>query len=196
MFAELLKKYPDAEILEIGPAINLATVVMQNPELVRGRKCTIMAGCYGKITLDEKVGPQEIAEWNVLVDPDAADVVFSSEMEINMIGIDVTLDCPLDLKTEKQIRSKSEFSVLDKTFYEWRKDFEPDKPSILYDPVAVGAVIDEEMFTFEKHKLKVNRSGKNEGVLSETDDGKQINVAVKLDKEIFYKDFISAMLDK
>lgn len=73
-------------ICSLSPLTNLGMVLVKAPDIVlRVRDVVMMAGAYfegGNIT--------PTAEFNVFVDPDAADIVLRSGMEITMVPLDVT----------------------------------------------------------------------------------------------------------
>ena len=70
----------------LGPLTNIATALVKAPAIVRGvREIVVMGGAYfevGNIT--------PTAEFNIFVDPEAADVVLRSGVKITMIPLDVT----------------------------------------------------------------------------------------------------------
>jgi purine nucleosidase len=72
-------------ICALGPLTNIATALTRAPEIRRGiAEIVLMGGAIGL----GNVTPA--AEFNIHVDPDAAQVVFTSGVKITMIGLDVT----------------------------------------------------------------------------------------------------------
>jgi purine nucleosidase len=73
-------------ICSLSPLTNLAMALIQTPGIARGiREVVAMAGAYfevGNIT--------PTAEFNVYVDPEAADVVFRSGLKLTLLPLDVT----------------------------------------------------------------------------------------------------------
>lgn len=73
---------PGIEIITLGPLTNLARAVMRNPGLAASVSlCVVMGGapcCEGNVT--------PAAEFNIWVDPEAARIVFRSDLSIEMIG--------------------------------------------------------------------------------------------------------------
>jgi purine nucleosidase len=70
----------------IGPSTNFAAAVIQAPDVARRiREIVMMAGCYftrGNVT--------PVAEFNVYVDPHAANLVFQSGIPLTVLPLDVT----------------------------------------------------------------------------------------------------------
>ena len=74
------------ELVTLGPLTNVATALLRDPSLAEKIiRCVIMGGIgfgYGNII--------PAAEYNIWVDPDAADIVFESGLPIEMVGWDVS----------------------------------------------------------------------------------------------------------
>lgn len=195
MMIEMLRSDPEMEILTIGPATNLAVAIRLAPDIVKNRTCTMMAGCLKKLVLNEHESEQYVAEWNVLADPEAMQIVISSGLKIRMVGLDVTLACALPKILEQQLLT-GEHAVLFKQLLQlWKKSFRTDKQPILYDPVAAAAVINPSLFRFEKHQLKVRLHGMHRGVLFEDrENGVWIDVATQLNQDGFFDLFKKTLL--
>ena len=78
----VVKAHPGIAIVTLGPLTNLALALAREPGLVRDiGRCVVMGGapcCEGNVT--------PAAEFNIWVDPDAAQGVFRSGLPIEMIG--------------------------------------------------------------------------------------------------------------
>ena len=73
---------PGIEIITLGPLTNLALALQRDPTIVdKISRCVVMGGapcCEGNVT--------PAAEFNIWVDPEAAQIVFRSGLPIEMIG--------------------------------------------------------------------------------------------------------------
>ncbi|RZM76520.1 nucleoside hydrolase [Leptolyngbya iicbica] len=72
-------------IATLGPLTNLAVALIQKPEIAEGIERIVMMGggiTHGNIT--------PVAEFNIYVDPHAAQVVFDSGIPITFISLDIT----------------------------------------------------------------------------------------------------------
>lgn len=78
----VVRAHPGIEIITLGPLTNLASALLQNPDLVENvSRCVVMGGApctEGNVT--------PAAEFNLWVDPEAAQIVFRSGLPIEMIG--------------------------------------------------------------------------------------------------------------
>ena len=184
----ILRESPETEVLTIGPATNLATAIRIAPDIAVGRKIVMMAGCMKKLVLNEEVGPQYIAEWNVLVDPEAFNIVLRSGADITLIGLDVSHQCYLPKEAENSLLV-CESGIFGAMLQAWKKTFKTDVPPTLFDPIAAAAMLKPEYFTFKEYTLRVELQGENRGVLLEDCDGVKVKVAVEMDREKFFKFF-------
>jgi len=79
---ETVKANPGIVMVTLGPLTNIALAVSKAPEIVPLiSRCVIMGGaacCVGNVT--------PAAEYNIWVDPEAAHIVFSSGLAIEMVG--------------------------------------------------------------------------------------------------------------
>jgi purine nucleosidase len=73
-------------ICSLSPLTNLAMALIQAPDITRGiAEIVAMAGAYSEVG---NITPA--AEFNVYVDPDAADVVFRCGVKLTLLPLDVT----------------------------------------------------------------------------------------------------------
>jgi purine nucleosidase len=73
---------PDLTLVTLGPLTNIALALSRDPGIVKNiSRCIVMGGnpcCEGNVT--------PAAEYNIYVDPEAAQIVFHSGLPIEMIG--------------------------------------------------------------------------------------------------------------
>ncbi|MCA0456672.1 MAG: nucleoside hydrolase [Chloroflexi bacterium] len=79
---ETAKANPGSVLVTLGPLTNVALAVSRAPEIVPLiSRCVVMGGaanCVGNVT--------PAAEYNIWVDPEAAHIVFSSGLAVEMVG--------------------------------------------------------------------------------------------------------------
>ena len=84
LIASKLREQPHT-LIPVGPLTNIALLLALHPELHdRIERIVVMGGAYGL----GNVTPS--AEFNLWVDPEAAHRVFSSGLNVTMVGLDVT----------------------------------------------------------------------------------------------------------
>lgn len=86
-------------LIPVGPLTNIAKLIAAHPELVKRIERIVLMG--GSIGLGN-ITPA--AEFNIYVDPEAADLVFRSGIDITMIGLDVTHRARLTSNHAEQLR--------------------------------------------------------------------------------------------
>ncbi len=145
-------------ILSTGPMTNTAALLLAHPELkpkIAG--ISLMGGgiAHGNWT--------PAAEFNVLVDPEAADLVFRSGLPITMAGLDVTLKA---LITETDIRRiESIGGEVSRVVARWMEFFYAFHKSIgyagapLHDAVAAAWLIRPELFVTQQMFVQVETQG-------------------------------------
>lgn len=100
LIARLLAESPEpVAIAPIGPLTNIALLLRLHPRLApRIAHLCLMGGSIGEGNTTAS------AEFNILADPEAADVVFRSGVPITMIGLDVTHQALLDRRSAAALR--------------------------------------------------------------------------------------------
>ncbi len=79
---DIVRETPDIVIVTLGPLTNLGLAIRKAPDIVGNiSRCIVMggAGCtYGNVT--------PAAEYNIWCDPEAAQIVFTSGVPVEMVG--------------------------------------------------------------------------------------------------------------
>ena len=132
----------------VGPLTNIALALQKDPSIKSKIKEIVFMGgaamCLGNIT--------PVAEFNIYVDPHAANIVLNSGVKIVMFGLDVTHKVNVNDKIINEIKSnKNKSSILFAdlmNFYSrtHRDVFKIDE-SPLHDPCVIGYLIDENIFS-------------------------------------------------
>ena len=141
LMAEVLRESDSPVVLvATGPQTNVAALLLAHPELKpKIARIHLMGGgiAYGNWTC--------AAEFNILADPEAADIVFSSGVPITMAGLDVTekaLIFPEDFERIRAVGNRVACVVADwlEFFYGFHRTLGyPGAP--VHDAVAVVSLI-------------------------------------------------------
>jgi purine nucleosidase len=200
LMARLLRESPGpVTLVPTGPLTNVALLLRTHPELAeRVREIVLMGG-------STDVGNVEpLAEFNIHVDPEAADVVFSSGLPVTMCGLNVTHQA---LATEAVLQRLSALGtpladtvVLLLGFFRDRyRDIWGLPAPPVHDPVAVARVIDPDLVRCEEAHVAVELRGSHTrgatvcdrfGVTGRAPNAK---VAMELDAAAFWDLVVSAV---
>ncbi|KAM3210727.1 hypothetical protein ACQJBY_064594 [Aegilops geniculata] len=97
-------------------------------------------------------------------DPDAADVVFTSGADIDVVGINITTQCCftdedlLELKNSKGVHAQFLCDMC-KFYRDWHEKSDGFQGIFLHDPVSFTALVHPEYFTFKKGVVRVETQG-------------------------------------
>ncbi|MEM8539257.1 MAG: nucleoside hydrolase [Pseudomonadota bacterium] len=131
----------------IGPLTNIATAFQRAPDIVeRVQEIVLMGGAYfevGNIT--------PAAEFNIYVDPEAADIVFRSGVPITVMPLDVThkaLTTKPRIDAFRALGTKVGDMVAAWTDFFERFDMEKygSEGAPLHDPCTIAYLIDPDLF--------------------------------------------------
>ena len=132
----------------VGPLTNIALALQKDPSIkTKIKEIVFMGGaamCLGNIT--------PVAEFNIYVDPHAANIVLNSGVKTVMFGLDVTHKVNVNdniINDIKGNQNKSSILFADlMNFYSktHREVFEINE-SPLHDPCVIGYLIDENIFS-------------------------------------------------
>lgn len=180
----MVREHPHEIVLvPIGPLTNIAIAIRKCPEIVPLiRKIVLMGGMIHGDT----------AEWNILCDPEAARIVYTSGAELYAVGLDVTLQCVLSAEQVERFGKLSDKGsvVLGGMLRKWMAHVSSGTP-ILHDPLTVGCVIDPTFVGCGTYQVSVELEGEGRGrtVIAPGDArGASIHVAETVEKDR-YLDF-------
>lgn len=99
-------------LIALGPLTNVGELLQAEPELVMNLEMITVMG--GAVEIAGNVGPSshienEVAEWNIYVDPRAAAEVFGSGAPITLVPLDATSYAPLTRRfSRRRLRRRAE----------------------------------------------------------------------------------------
>ncbi len=144
---ELAHQYEgELELVMLGPHTNIGLALKKDPSIAKKIKhCYIMGGIgrgMGNIT--------PYAEFNIWVDPHAANIVFQSGMKMTLIGWDVTVQYanifPEDMEEIKNFQTKysNHFIQVNQACIQFKKQYKEEHIE-LADPITMAVVMNPEM---------------------------------------------------
>ncbi|RCW28635.1 inosine-uridine nucleoside N-ribohydrolase [Ciceribacter lividus] len=170
---ETIRENPgEVTIVAVGRMTNLANALKEDPEIVDLVKEIVVMG--GAFEVNGNVTPA--AEANIHGDPEAADIVFTAEWPVVIVGLDVTLQTVMTRKALADIRDAAgtrakllfDLSQFYIKFYEGRV---PDG-MVVHDSCACAYVVAPELFQTRAGTVRVVCGGIADGMTIQKPDGR------------------------
>ena len=146
LLIETVRSAPETVVIALGPLTNIAMAVLLAPDIMKHAKIVLMGGAFSAV----------YPEYNILCDPEAANIVLRSGAEIRMIGLDVTVPCILSKEEEGVIGSfrdgyRGFLASLCAIWLETSKS----KKITLHDPLTVASLIDPTLLKMEAAPIQI-----------------------------------------
>jgi len=159
LIIEMVHKCPnELTLIPVGPLTNIALAVSKDPSIVPLVKDIVIMG--GSITGGNVNGA---AEANIYNDPEAASIVFNAGWKVTMIGSDVGERTIITRKHLEQLQAlhgpETDFIAKLADFYITRSEKSGYPGAAMYDPLAVGTVIDSSLVTLKDMHVDVETKG-------------------------------------
>jgi inosine-uridine nucleoside N-ribohydrolase len=160
---DTLRAEPGLSLIVTGPMTNIAQALRRAPDILDSVNIVSFMGgsaTHGNIT--------STAEFNVLFDPEAAEIVLGSHAPLRMAGLDLTHQITGDVRMIQRFHEHGTIaSIFCAQLQEHYLDFyvhllkcEPQEVRFpLHDPTAVLALTHPHLFTFSRHQVEVECAG-------------------------------------
>ena len=192
---EALRSEPEKSVTlcPLGPLTNIATAMKTAPDIIeRIDEIVLMGGAYFEVG---NVTPA--AEFNIYVDPEAADIVFSSGAKITVMPLDVTHKALVTRERNDRFRALGTpvgVAVAEMTDFFERFDKEKygSDGAPLHDPCVIAYLMHPEMFEGGDMRVDIEISSPLTMGRSVCDihgrSGKSANAAVlqKIDSDAYF----------
>ena len=162
---ETIETHPnEITLVPVGPLTNIANLLTQHPGVDKKIKEIVLMG--GNAQTPGNATPT--AEANILNDPEAADIVFSAQCEITMVGLDVTNNV---FMSEEQVNTLGSFNnakskhinKINPFYFSFLKNFFEENGMPIHDSSAVTYLVHPEYFETIQHPIKVETLGISRG---------------------------------
>jgi inosine-uridine nucleoside N-ribohydrolase len=184
-------------IVTLGPLTNIADLLHASPQIALPIKIVYIMGGAIDVPGNLGTGTENVsAEWNIYIDPVAANDVIGSGIPITLVPLDVTNQAPLSMdfyaRLENDHPSPEAAFVYDVltanlsmiqsgSYYFW-------------DPLAAAVLSDEPLVTIEKRNVCVfTQEDNNSGATRTGLLCPQIRVASRVDKDKFEQLFLDTL---
>ena len=193
LLLETVRRYPgEVTLVAIAPLTNVAAAYERDPETFRKLKRIVMMGGsihlgYGDLGYAPSKGPD--AEYNIAMDPAAAQKVFSSGVDLYVMPLDST---QLKLDEVKRLliftHSSPVTDALTLLYQQW---FETTRGTpTVFDAMAAAFVDDPEQCPVEPMRIRVDEQG-----YTRLEHGKpNAQVCLRSDSDRFFRFYLPMLL--
>jgi purine nucleosidase len=162
---DLIKKNPgQITLIAIGPLTNVGAMIDRDAATFRKLKRVVIMGGSVDHGFDEqwkeKKLEKPIAEYNIAMDPEAAQKLFASGVALYMMPLDSTQNLRMDEAERKALFAKKTplTNALEQLYEEWAADTKSATPT-LFDVMAVVYAIQSGLCPTEKMKITLDAKG-------------------------------------
>jgi inosine-uridine nucleoside N-ribohydrolase len=162
LIAKTADEFDELRILTLGPMTNLANALSSHPDFAQRLESVYAMG--GALFVPGNVrfgGPpdNEVAEWNIYVDPTAAQAVIDSGVNVRLISLDGTNQVPVTHEFAQRVQQDATApgaQVLADLFA--RHPFMADGTYFLWDPLAAALAAGHPLGTFSAARVDVEEA--------------------------------------
>ncbi|MBD2795912.1 nucleoside hydrolase [Xenorhabdus sp. 18] len=201
LIIDVIMENPPQSVILVPTAglTNIAMAARKAPQIVeRVKEVVLMGGGY------HKGNRSAVAEFNIVIDPEAAHIVFNEKWPLTMVGLDLTHQAqatPDIIDAIAQIKTRSAQFVLDalKFYGDRYREHQGFGYPPVHDPCAVAYVIDPDVMTTQKVPVNIELTGTLTTGMTVADfrfpppEDCHTQVAVKLDHAKFWQLVINAL---
>ena len=199
LIAEVLEQSPQkVTLLALGPLTNLADGLQKDPGFLANAEMVYVMG--GAINVMGNVGfsgiDNQVAEWNIYIDPMAAQIVFESGAPLTLVPLDATNQVPMDMKFYRLLRDNRHTPEADFVYRALQNRVSDVAGGMMWfwDPLAAGLLADESLGYIKEGRIKIYPSpGPGSGLMRLKDDGALMRYAVSADRKRFEMEFLRTL---
>ena len=196
---EIVRANPrKVSILVTGPETNIAKAFMRDPDLPSLiEKIVIMGGAISVPGNKNRVG-----EFNIFVDPEAADIVFKADVKKVLVPLDVCNDIFFTLDDFDRLKDSFLYDPIRKMmkcYIQGIESFEKTTGAFMYDPLAAYYLINPTACKITPMDIQIEtKSDLTRGmtVVDNRNYGEKnynVDVVTSIDKELFTSDFFNIL---
>jgi pyrimidine-specific ribonucleoside hydrolase len=197
---ERLRNAPaPVQILALGPLTNIAEAVERDHSVAAHIREIVLMGGAVRVPGNLQDGgvfhtANSTAEWNIFIDPMAADMVFRSGIPIRLIGLDATNTVKIDAQFLREFKTKT-LTPLGRVV---AGVLEADRDAInqgffyAWDPLAAAALLRPGIVKIVAMHIEIRQDPPQEGRTMQTPGQPSVNVAVNADAPAFRKLFLES----
>jgi inosine-uridine nucleoside N-ribohydrolase len=186
-------------ILALGPLTNLAELVQKDPSLAGRFSVIAMGGAFevlGNVGASEPSIDNQVAEWNIYVDPLALKIILDSGVPLTLVPLDATDDVRITLDFLRRLQANAftpeagfirdllavQVAKITSGFYDF------------WDPLSAAILVDESLAVIRQGELVVStQEGSTSGMTRLRSGGVPVRYASGAYDDRFYEDFLRTL---
>lgn len=197
----LLEAPAPSTLLALGPLTNLAELIGDSPELVsRIEHLWIMGGALDVPGNIAEINPRidnPHAEWNLYIDPTAAERVLQSGVPVTVVPLDATSQVPLTEAFLARLDAEGQSPAsrfVSRVIHRIRPLLSKERNLCFWDPLAAVLTLRHELGRYEERRVRVlTAEGRESGRLVTAPDGHLVRVCTGVDIPAFERCFLEGL---
>jgi inosine-uridine nucleoside N-ribohydrolase len=157
----IVKSHPNKiTLITLGPLTNIAKTIQKNSTVMSKLKEIVIMGGAIRVPGNKN----RVAEFNIFVDPEAADIVFRFPVKKTLVPLDACNHIKLSLTDFEQIKNKSlrePIIEMVKPYIKNILDEEGVKAALMYDPLTVYSLINPKVCKKRDYNILVETKGEH-----------------------------------
>ena len=190
LVAAVTQSTEPVKLLTLGPLTNVAEALALDPSLVSNLDSIYIMG--GAVEVTGNVFANDYAEWNVWIDPAAAQAVFDSGAPIVLVPLDATNAVPVT-QAWYGLLAEDRTTPAANAVYDLFSNGVLDGGFFFWDELAAAVVVDQSYVTLEAMSLSVIQGGNEDGRTKLAADGTEVQVAIAAESARFQRDLLSIL---
>lgn len=187
-------------LVTLGPLTNIAKAIKKSPSIMSRLKEIVIMGGALKVPGNKN----RVAEFNIFVDPEAAETVFNFNVKKTLVPLDACNHVKLSLEDFQAIKNKTLINPILSMVKPYIDNIFADegiKAALMYDPLTIYYLINPGACSLQEFDVLVETKGILTRGMTVADFRKKteninfINVVMDIKLDEFKKDFIKYLSD-
>jgi len=183
-------------IVSIGPMTNIAQAIIKDPKIMLKAKQIVSMGGAIRVAGNKN----RVAEFNIFVDPEAADIVFKFPIKKTLVPLDACNHVRLYLRDFMKIKNvalKNPLMSMAKPYINNTLRWEGISAAFMYDPLTIYSLMNPRACKYSRYNVVIETMGEHTSGMTvaelrmKNDEKPNVTVIESVSEKDFKKDFIN-----